>query len=100
MPEASFLDASYFYLVELLKATNVYKGYLLVTWNHIIVNGIMVRVFANCLGDLVSIPGRVIPKTKIVLDATLFNTQHYKVKIKSKVEQSRGRSSALHYTLV
>ena len=34
--------------------------------------------------------GQVIPKTqKMVLDATLFNTQHYKVWIKGKVEQSR-----------
>ena len=32
------------------------------------------------------IPGRVIPKTqKMVLDATLLNTQHYKVRIKGKV---------------
>ena len=43
----------------------------------------MVRVFANGPGDRGSIPGRVIPKTrKIVLDATLLNTQHYKVWIK------------------
>ena len=48
-----------------------------------------------------SIPGRVIPKTQImVLDATLLKTQHYKLWIKSKVEQSRERSSALPYTLV
>ena len=48
------------------------------------------RVFANGLGDLGSIPGRVIPKTqKIVLDASLLSTQHYKVRIKGKVEQSR-----------
>ena len=56
----------------------------------------MVRVFANSPGDLGSIPGRVIPKTqKMVLDATLLNTQHYKVRIKDKVEQSRERGSAL-----
>ena len=37
---------------------------------------------------------RVIPKTqKMVLDAALLNTQHYKVRIKSKVQQSRERSS-------
>ena len=49
-----------------------------------------VRVFANGLGDLGSIPGRVIPKTqKMVLDASLLSTQHYKVRIKGKVEQSR-----------
>ena len=40
----------------------------------------MVRVFANGPGDLGSIPGRVVAKTqKMVLDAILFNTQHYKV---------------------
>ena len=48
----------------------------------------MGRVFANGLGDLGSIPVQVIPKTqKMVLDATLLNTQHYNVQIKSKVEQ-------------
>ena len=47
-------------------------------------------MFANGLGDLGSIPGRVIPKTqKMVLDASLLSTQHYKVRIKGKVEQSR-----------
>ena len=52
--------------------------------------GLGVRVFANGLGDLGSIPGRVIPKTqKMVLDASLLSTQHYKVRIKGKVEQSR-----------
>ena len=61
----------------------------------------MVRVFANGLGDWGSIPGRVIPKTqKMVLDASLLNTQQYKVGIKGKVEQSRERSSALPYTSV
>ena len=40
-------------------------------------------VFANSPGDLGSIPARVIPKTqKMVLDASLLNTQHYKVWIK------------------
>ena len=52
--------------------------------------GLAVRVFANGLGDLGSIPGQVIPKTqKMVLDASLLNTQHYKVRIKGKIEQSR-----------
>ena len=47
-------------------------------------------VFANGPGDLGSIPGRVISKTqKTVLDASLLNTQHYKVRVKGKVEQSR-----------
>ena len=47
-------------------------------------------------GDLGSIPGRVIPKTlKMELDTTLLNTQHYKVRFKGKVDQSREWSSAL-----
>ena len=39
---------------------------------------------------------------KMVLDAdaALFNTQHYKVRIKGKVVHSREWSSALPYTLV
>ena len=61
----------------------------------------MGRVFANSPGDLGSITGRVIPKTlKMVLDTSLLNTQHYKVRIKVKVEQSRERSSDLPYTSV
>ena len=61
----------------------------------------MVRVFANGPGDLGSIPGRVILKTKKrVLDASLLNTQHYKVWIKGKVGQSWERSSTLPYTLL
>ena len=35
-----------------------------------------------------------------VLDAALLSTQHYKVKIKGKVEQSKEWSSALPSTLV
>ena len=63
--------------------------------------GPAVRVFASGPGDLGSIPGRVIPKTlKMVLDTTLLNTQHYKVRFKGKVEQSWEWSSALPYTLV
>ena len=61
----------------------------------------MFRVFANGLRDLGSIPGRVIAKTqKMVLEAILLNTQHYKVRIKGKVEQSREWSSALPSTSV
>ena len=63
--------------------------------------GIMVKVFANSLIDFCSIPGRVIPKTqKMVLNTSLLNTQHYKVRIKGKGGQSWERSSALPYTLV
>ena len=36
----------------------------------------------------------------MVLDAALLNSQHYKVRIKGKVEQSREWSSALPYTSV
>ena len=61
----------------------------------------MVRVFTSGPGDLGSVPGRIIPKIqKIVLDASLLNTQYYKVRIKGKVGQSRERSSAFSYTLV
>ena len=50
---------------------------------HLLDIGMMVRVFANDLGDQGSIPDRVIPKTqKMVLDVSLLNTQHYKVRIK------------------
>ena len=38
--------------------------------------------------------------SKMVLDASLLNTQQYKVRIKGKVEQSRERSSTLPYTSV
>ena len=63
--------------------------------------GLVGRVFANGLGDLGSIPSRVIPKTvKMALDTSLLNTQQYKVHIKGNVEQSRERSSALSYTSV
>ena len=55
--------------------------------------------FTNGPEDRGSIPGRVIPKTqKMVLDAALLKIQHYKVKIKSKVKQSREWSSTLSYT--
>ena len=62
--------------------------------------GIMVRLFANGLGDLSSIPGQVIPKTQTMVLDDCLNTQHYKVRIKGKVEQSKERSNAFSYTLV
>ena len=37
---------------------------------------------------------------KMVLDAVLFNTQHYKVRVKGKVKQSREWRSAQAYTSV
>ena len=61
----------------------------------------MSKVFAIGPGDQGSIPGRVIPKTqKMVLDAAFLSTQHYKVRITGKVEQSEEWSSTLPYTLV
>ena len=46
----------------------------------------MGRMFVNASGDRGLIPGRVKSKTqKMVLNATLLNTQYYKVRIKSKV---------------
>ena len=63
--------------------------------------GLVGRVFANGSGDRGSIPGRVIPKTqKMVLDAALLCTQHYKVMIKGKVVQSLESSSTLPYISV
>ena len=45
--------------------------------------GLVGRVFANGLGDLGSIPGRVIPKTlKMVLVTSLLNTQQYISRVK------------------
>ena len=61
----------------------------------------MSKVFANVLGDRSSIQGRVIPKTKkMVLGVALLSTQHYKVRIKGKVEQSREKRSAHHYIAI
>ena len=61
----------------------------------------MSKVFANGPEDQGSMPGQVIPKTqKMVFDTTLLNAQHYKVRIKGKVEQSKEWSSALPNTSV
>ena len=52
--------------------------------------GLMSKVFTNGPGDRDSFVGRFIPKTqKMVLDTTLLNIQHYMMRIKGKVEQSR-----------
>ena len=57
-------------------------------------------MFANGMGDLGSVPGRIIPKTlKMVLDTSLLHTQQYKVRIEGKVEQSRERRSVFPYTV-
>ena len=63
--------------------------------------GLMSKVYVNGLGDWGSIPGQVMSKTqKMVIDSTLLSTQHNKVRIKGKVEQSWEWSSALPYTSV
>ena len=49
----------------------------------------MIRVFANGLVDLSSIPRWIIPKTqKMIFDASLLKPQYYKVWIKSKWSNS------------
>ena len=54
--------------------------YIFLCLRHLPDIGMMVRVFANGQGDWGSIPGWLIPKTqKMVLDATLLNTQHYDI---------------------
>ena len=59
------------------------------------------RVFTNGLENWGSISGRVILKTqKMVLNATLLNTQHNKLRIKGEVEQFREKSNTLPYTSV
>ena len=66
----------------------------------VIYYGIMVRVFANDPGDLVLIPGRVIPKIqKWYLMVPLISARHYKSRIKGKEEQSREKCSTHPYTL-
>ena len=63
--------------------------------------GPMCRVLANSPRDRVSNPGCVIRKTqRMVLDAALLNTQHYKVRIKGILEQCWEWSSAFHYITV
>ena len=60
---------------------------------------LMGTVFANGPGNLGSVPGRILPKTlKMVLDTSLLITQHYKVRIKGKVQQSGESSRTLPYT--
>ena len=86
------------YLKPFFHATNVFGCFHSMNAQFV---GLMSRVFTNGLGDWGSIPGQVIPKTqKMVLVAALLNTQHYKVRIKGKVEQSRDWSSTLPYTSV
>ena len=78
----SFL-ACYFFCAILLTFGSV-------SFSHFIVICIMVRVFANVPGDLGLISGPVMTKTqKMGLDASLLNTQHYKLRIKGKWSNPR-----------
>ena len=60
--------------------------------------GLMSREFAN--GPEFNPRLSHTKDSKMVLDTTLLNTQHYKVRIKGGVEQSREKSIALPYTSV
>ena len=65
------------------------------------VNFLNIFLYINRPEDQGLISGRVIPKTqKMVLVAALLNTQHNKVCIKGKVEQSRQRNRAVPHTSV
>ena len=59
------------------------------------------RVFVNGLGDLGSIPGRVIPKIfKMVLGTSLLNTQQYKARIEGKAIQRNEQRPPQHFGVV
>ena len=61
----------------------------------------MVKVFANGRGTEVQFQVKLYQRLKkMVLDTSEFNTQHYKVHIKDKVEHPRERTSTLSYTSV
>ena len=63
-------------------AYQLFMGYLIQKFDSL--------VFVNVVGEWGSIPGRVIPKIlKMVLDTSLLKTQHHKIHIEGRVEQSR-----------
>ena len=100
-PVCAYVRVWKVYRINVARVGRSEKDKKLTLFTYMCMRVCMVRVFANGLGDLGSIPGRVIPKTlKMELDTTLLNTQHYKVRFKGKVEQSWEWSSALPYTLV
>ena len=72
------------------------KNYLIIYYTRPDI-GIMVRVSPMAREAWVQ---SQVETLKMVLDASLLNTQHYKVQIKGKVEKSRESSSALPNTLV
>ena len=103
------LHSTWFLILIILKMSlwsldNIYILYIYIIYIYIYIYilyiyiyifpdiGMMVRVFAKGPGGLDSIPGRVIPKTqKMVLDASLLNTQQYNIGIKGKVDQFQGK---------
>ena len=98
LPDKRSIDWLFFFYS--VSNVTVYLKFLTIH-SSISITGSLSRVFANGPEDRGSIPGRDIPKTlKMILDAAYFSTQHYKVRIKSKVEQSKERSRALPYTSV
>ena len=61
----------------------------------------LTTLLTNGSGDQGSIPGRVMLKTqKMVLDASLLNTQHYKVWLKVKWSNPRKGVAPFPYTSV
>ena len=58
-------------------------------------------MFANDPWDWGSMPGRVMRKTqKMVLDASLLNTQHYTVQIKVKLSNPGKRITVTNFTYI
>ena len=98
---SSLFPFLYFSISFFLSSFNLSSFTLSSSFTLFVSIGVMCRVFANGPRDWGSIPRRVIPKTqKKGLDATLLNTQQYKVSIRGKVGQSRKWSRTLPYTSV
>ena len=58
-----------------------------------------IKYLKRSLPDIGTMVGVFAKDSKMVLDASLLNTQHYKVRFKGKVEQPREMSSTLPYNL-
>ena len=91
-PCVIYYYAIYFYILyHYMLCYHVIYILLYVIYYHVTI-GLMSRGSTNGPEDCGSIPSCT-KDSKMVLDAALFNTQHYKVMIKGKVEQSREWSS-------
>ena len=64
--------------------------------------GLVGRVFTNGPGDRGSIPGRIITKIQtVIIDISLLNTQHKKVRIKGKwFNLGKGVAPSRHLSVV